>query len=142
MPGPRLGTLDYRLVSEVPERWDLSALEDHSFEVGDFECTIKGDTLNARPQTHFEDEQSGRAALEPHLETWAAVIELESQVPIRFRYGEASVFVPNRVDEEGNVTHTRLVSGAVSFEGAGSFSVKTALRTLPAPAPFMEPPDL
>jgi hypothetical protein len=140
MAEPRLASLSYRVLCRVPERWDLSNLGGQSFSLGGFDCEIEGQSLEARPRVDFPDEESARAELEPLLDQWEAVIELERQVPVRFRFRGSYISQPAEVDEQGNITRRAGVLAAVEMRASGR--VVTGVSSLPPPSPFSEPAEL
>jgi hypothetical protein len=85
----------------------------------------------------IEDEESARAIVEPLLASWAATIELDHHVPLRFRFTGSRVRKGG--DEEGDATHR------VTREVATAWEVSRAdarLESLPTPVAFVESPDL
>jgi hypothetical protein len=53
--------------------------------LGDFDCTIEGAQLTARPKGQYANATEGRTALEPLLDTWALQLELENGYRVEFR---------------------------------------------------------
>lgn len=76
-----------------------SAETHHSFEgtralsgtLGDFDFELKDARLVARPRSHFADEESARAALEPRLRAWEQRTFLAEDVRITFKYGKTEI---------------------------------------------------
>jgi hypothetical protein len=134
----RVDELLYSLEVETKQRWDFSELSVKAIRLGDFDCRVEGSELTARPALDFEDEESARAALEPLLADWSAVIELDHRVPLRFRFVGARVRNPR--EEEGSpVTYHVSRAFATAYDVAG---VDPKLHVLPSPPSFADASDL
>ena len=76
-----------------------SADTHHSFEgaqvlggtLGDFDFELNDARLVARPRSHFADEESARAALEPHLRAWEQGTFLSEDMHITFKYAKTEI---------------------------------------------------
>lgn len=59
--------------------------------LGEFECSVTGTILSARPQAAFETAAEAQAQLEPHLRRWELQVELETGRRMEFRLSSSHV---------------------------------------------------
>lgn len=135
---PRVVSMSYTIASELPKRWDLSRLEPMSVHLGDFDCALSSGVLSVEPKIRYVDEDAARAALEPLLAGWEALIELEARAPVRFHFRGSTVM---KQRERGTVGGELGISAGA---GASVEGYATEFPTeLPAPtARFVEAPEL
>jgi hypothetical protein len=136
----RVQELLYSLeVGETRQRWDLSELSVKSLLLGGFDCRVERTHLEARPVVDFEDEEAARAALDPLLADWSAVIELDHHLPLRFRFVGARVRKSREDEDESPVLYRVSRELGIAYELA---EVDAKLHVLPPPSPFADSSDL
>lgn len=135
----RVVELSYVLeAGETMQRWDFTELFAESIYLSDFDCRVEGMEVTVRPLADFADEKSARAALEPRLADWAAVIELDLHVPLTFRFAGARV-QKQRETESTPVLYSVGREIGLAWDVA---EVDAKLRELPLPSPFADSADL
>jgi hypothetical protein len=88
--------------------------------LSDFDCTIDGERLIARPKGQYANETEARAALEPLLEAWTLQLELENGYRVEFRLSDS---MAKEVRADGTTHHVVGLHTVLSMSDSLSIAV-------------------